>query len=220
MISIYRCLHQRAFVSICKRHFEMLVATPRLTSIINKHKPPTIGKLYSKDFESLPSIPGFYELLADKDSANIHLALAFVDYSCSPPVHLLPLQNHSLVAYITKQLHEATRRRSNLYFPEGSAYRLINAHHDLLPGLTIDMYAQHAVICAYSLFWEKEKYTLQKYLCENYSKLESIKFFCKAKGAKNYSSSVLWGRKAASCIVTEVCTKLFRIVSHIITNTM
>lgn len=192
-------------VRVC--YFKTLVATPRLTSIISNHNPLTIGKLYSRDFEPPPKIPGFYRLLgcqSGSNSSNSIISLAFVDYSCSPPVHLIPFRGQTEKDYITDKMDIALNRRSQLNFPEGAAYRLMNSYHDLLPGLTVDIYGNHAVICAYSKFWEKETLTIQKHLLDYHSKLESIRYFCKQKGSKDYSCKVLWGAKTASCTIEEV----------------
>ena len=185
------------------RLFNSLQATERLCSVIQKHNPPTLGNLYCKDFVDIPSAPGFFQLMSDN---NVALSLVFVDYNCFPPVHLLPCPTKylTLSEYINSNLSLARMRRSEWLSAKGNAFRLVNGRRDGLPGLTIDIYDGHAVICTYSSYWSSRTALLVDYLRNTVANIKSVKLCTKRRGAKDYTSRTVWGTGDKSCVITEV----------------
>ncbi|MFM1898762.1 MAG: hypothetical protein RL577_1002 [Bacteroidota bacterium] len=104
-------------------------------------------------------------------------------------VRILSWANESPEATYTQKIQAALswRHRLGLPNPTTNAFRLIHGEGDLLPGLIIDMYAQHAVVQAHSWGIHRDLPLISQALQTALPKLESI--YSKSKAALHSSET-------------------------------
>jgi hypothetical protein len=224
-------------------------ASPKLMSVLQLHRPRSLGKLWRSHFETLPRGAGYFPIVA-ADGAHINSSVtaadtatntdtgtadpstvAFIDLELTPPFHFFHSPAPSgdgggdgdgdSTAFDTQNLlTDAFAYRTELLagtelfptetFPAASAqacYRLLNERWDKCPGLTIDIYGPHVIICVFSKHWLSSIDQIAQQLREFNNNLESIRFVDNTVQQRNlkYKCSQIWGgNKSTDCEVIEV----------------
>jgi 23S rRNA G2069 N7-methylase RlmK/C1962 C5-methylase RlmI len=208
----------------------------KLAGVIENHKVRSLGPLWAESFSAFPASAGFFRLEAPKGidplgtgalqdgGQQLLPVVSFLDRNLFPSInifHDVPNEEFSASEWVDAQMKSAKERRQALIeaLPKDGAFRLINGRRDSLPGLTVDIYGNHAVIGISSAYWKQDLDLLKKFIREAVPSTHSIRY-CdhSAKDDRKpnsvYTSTYLTGKSnPASIVVEQVFLLLISMVS-------
>jgi 23S rRNA G2069 N7-methylase RlmK/C1962 C5-methylase RlmI len=202
-----------------------LQVAAKLAGVIENHKVGSLGPLWAESFAAFPASAGFYRLEAPEapesaipglpgDSRRLLPVVSYLDKTLFPSINIfhdaMKKEELSASEWTDAQMKFAKERRQAMIdaLPKDGAFRLINGRRDKLPGLTVDVYGNHAVIGISSIYWKQELDRLQKYIREAVPTTHSVR--CCDHSAKDgkkpnsvYSSTYVTGKSNPASIVVE-----------------
>jgi 23S rRNA G2069 N7-methylase RlmK/C1962 C5-methylase RlmI len=166
-------------------------ASAKMCSIIRNHQPTGLSPLWVESFNPVLSTPGFYSIM---DQGNKQISTLFYDGDMFPCINILPpiSSTTTIPGLIHENLSDSLSKRFPLPDSE-AASRVVNGRYDKLPGITVDLYAMHAIVCIFSPFWLPNISHLVSFLTANFPLLKSVRVVERVKGKKLFKCRQIWG---------------------------